>query len=88
MDNSRLKKVKLKIHGMHCASCVAVLERSLKKVGGVSQATINLATERATVTYDPAKVTDDKLSSAVSNVGYQALITEEIKTEDDEQKEK
>ncbi|MFA6295484.1 MAG: heavy metal translocating P-type ATPase [Candidatus Paceibacterota bacterium] len=76
------------IKGMHCASCVMVLERSLKKVDGVLQATVNLATEKATVTYDPAKVTDEKLSSAVSNVGYQALITEEIKTEDDEQKEK
>lgn len=76
------------IKGMHCASCVMVLERSLKKVDGVLQATVNLATEKATVTYDPARVTDDKLSSAVSNVGYQALITEEIKTEDDEQKEK
>ena len=76
------------IKGMHCASCVMVLERSLKKVDGVLQATVNLATEKATVTYDPTKVTDDKLSSAVSNVGYQALITEEIKTEDDEQKEK
>lgn len=73
---------------MHCASCVMILERSLKKVEGVSGATVNLATERATVTYDPAKVTDEKLSSAVSNVGYQALVNEEIKTEDEEQKEK
>lgn len=76
------------IKGMHCASCVAILEGALKKLDGVAQATVNLATEKATVTYDPAKVTDEKLSSAVSNVGYQALINEEIKTEDDEQKEK
>jgi len=76
------------IKGMHCASCVMVLEKSLKKVDGVLQATVNLATEKATVTYDPAKVTDDKLSSAVSNVGYQAIINEEIKTENAEQKEK
>ena len=73
---------------MHCASCVMILERSLKKVEGVSGATVNLATEKATVTYDPAIVTDAKLSSAVSNVGYQALVNEEIKTEDEEQKEK
>ncbi|KKR30186.1 MAG: Copper-transporting P-type ATPase [Candidatus Woesebacteria bacterium GW2011_GWA1_39_8] len=76
------------IKGMHCASCVMILERSLKKVEGVSGATVNLATEKATVTYDPAIVTDAKLSSAVSNVGYQALVNEEIKTEDEEQKEK
>ncbi|MDI6734383.1 MAG: heavy metal translocating P-type ATPase [Patescibacteria group bacterium] len=76
------------IKGMHCTSCVMILEHSLKKVDGVLQATVNFATEKATVTYDPAKVTDEKLFSAVSNVGYQALITEEIKTEDNEQKEK
>lgn len=76
------------IKGMHCASCVMILERSLKKVEGVSGAIVNLATERATVTYDPAVVTDEKLSSAVSNVGYEALVNEEIKTEDEEQKEK
>ncbi|MDP2668554.1 MAG: heavy metal translocating P-type ATPase [bacterium] len=76
------------IKGMHCASCVMILEESLKKVDGVSQATVNLATEKATVTYDSAKVTDEKLSSAVSNVGYQALISEEVRTEDEEQKEK
>lgn len=76
------------IKGMHCASCVMILERSLKKVDGVLGATVNLATEKATVTYDPSKVTDEKLSSAVSNVGYQALVNEEIKTEDEEQKEK
>lgn len=76
------------IKGMHCASCVLILERSLKKVEGVSDATVNLATEKATVTYDSQKVTDEKLISAVANVGYSALINEEIKTEDEEQKEK
>jgi Cu+-exporting ATPase len=65
-----------------------VIEQSLKEVDGVSQAVVNLATEKATVTYDPLKVTEDKLSSAVSNVGYKAVIDEEIKTEDEDQKEK
>ena len=65
-----------------------ILERSLKKVDGVLEATVNLATEKATVTYDPEKVTDEKLSSAISNVGYRALLSEEIKTENDEKEEK
>lgn len=81
-------KKSFSVKGMHCASCVATIERSLKKVDGVMSATINLATERATVTYDPSKVTDEKLSSAVSNVGYQALIGEEVRTEDEEKVEK
>lgn len=73
---------------MHCASCVATIEGSLKKLDGVSQASVNIATEQATVVYDPTKVTDEKLSSAVSNVGYQALISEEVRTEDAEKEEK
>lgn len=84
---SQIKK-SFPIKGMHCASCVAILERALKKVDGVVGATVNLATEKATVTYDPQKVTDNHLASAVSNVGYQALINEKLKSEDEAQKEK
>ena len=76
------------VKGMHCASSVATIENSLKKVDGVLDATVNLATEQATVKYDPAKVTEDKLYGAVSNAGYQAITSDEIKTEDQEQKEK
>lgn len=70
---------------MHCASCVMVLEGALKKIPGVSKAVVNLATEKATVERDPNTVTDAMLSSAVANVGYTALISEEIKNEDEEQ---
>ena len=76
------------IKGIHCASCVNLLEHALGKVDGISKANVNLATEKATVVYDPEKVTDQHLSSAVANVGYQAMINKELKSEDDEQKEK
>ena len=76
------------IKGMHCASCVLTIERALKKVEGVLDANVNLATEKATVTYDSTKVTDEVLSSAVSNVGYQALIGEELQSEDKEKAQK
>ena len=76
------------VQGMHCASCVATIERSLKKVDGVSAATVNIATEKATVTYDPTKVSDDELYSAVSNVGYEVIVNEELRTEDQEKEEK
>ncbi len=59
---------------MHCASCVSVLERSLKKVPGVLKATVNLATEKATINYNPAVATAEHLASAVSNVGYRAIL--------------
>ena len=72
------------IKGMHCASCVLVIEKSLNKLDGVSKANVNLATEKATVEYDPDKVSDKELSSAVSQVGYKALLQEEIQSEDQE----
>ena len=76
------------IKGMHCASCVRVLEKSLSRIDGVSNCVVNLATETATVTYDPKKVTDNDLVSAVANVGYKAGIDEELKTEDEQKIEK
>jgi Cu+-exporting ATPase len=78
------EKKSFSIKGMHCASCVTLLENTLNEVPGVSKATVNLATEKATVTYDPSKVTNEHLSSAVSNVGYQALIADELEHEDSE----
>src|SRR3989338_6164726 len=76
------------IKGIHWASCVTLLEDSLFRSTGVSKATVNLATEKATVTYDPQKVTDKHLELAVANVGYKALISEELRSQDQEQKEK
>ena len=76
------------IKGIHCASCVRILERALKKVNGVTDATVNLATEKATVTYDQEKVTGNVLADAVSKVGYKARIDEELKSEDEEKAEK
>ncbi len=76
------------IKGMHCASCVLIIEKSLKKVEGVSGANVNLVTEKATVEYDSSKTTDDKLISAVANAGYKAFIQEEFQSEDKERAEK
>lgn len=73
---------------MHCASCVRVIERAIKKVDGVENCSVNLATEQATVTYDPKKVSKQHIASAVANVGYRALVDEEIKSEEEQKKEK
>lgn len=61
------------IEGMHCASCVTMIERSLKKVAGVAQANVNLATGQATVTHDPATSTRADLEAAVNRTGYKAV---------------
>jgi Cu+-exporting ATPase len=62
----------LDVHGMTCASCVSRIERKLKKVPGVVDAQVNLATERATVRFDPESATVDALIDAVVNAGYTA----------------
>lgn len=69
------------VKGMHCASCVRVIERTLQKVKGVSSATVNLATNRATINYDD-HISEHILSSAVKERGYE-LVTETPKTEHD-----
>ena len=60
----------LPIAGMTCASCVRRVERALSDVDGVSQAAVNFATERATVTYDPARTDPAALARAVEAAGY------------------
>jgi P-type Cu+ transporter len=61
------------IGGMTCASCVARVEKALKKVPGVQQATVNLATESARVTYTPESQMDARLRRAVRDAGYEPL---------------
>ena len=58
---------------MTCASCAARVERSLNRLDGVD-ATVNYATERATVTYDPRAVSEQRLAAAVEAAGYHALL--------------
>ncbi|HEX8683526.1 MAG TPA: heavy metal translocating P-type ATPase [Ardenticatenaceae bacterium] len=64
-------QVTIPVQGMTCASCVRTVERNLQKVPGVQQATVNLATERATVTYDPAQAKVGDLVQKVRDIGYE-----------------
>ena len=59
------------VGGMTCASCVARVERALKKVPGVSEATVNLATEKATVRFTPKSLEVDSLLGAIEGAGYE-----------------
>jgi Cu+-exporting ATPase len=63
----------LSISGMTCASCVSHVSRALRKVPGVSDALVNLATERASVAHDPT-VTTEALIAAVEQAGYHAAL--------------
>ena len=63
------RQLSFPVEGMTCASCVARVERSLVKVPGVSEASVNLATEAATVRADPS-VSLDTLRKAIEGAGY------------------
>ncbi len=62
--------LELPITGMTCASCVRNVERALKKTDGVEEASVNLATERATVQFDPAQLNVNHLIQRVEDAGY------------------
>jgi len=63
----------LPILGMTCASCVSRVERALRKPAGVLGADVNLATEKATVTYIPGQATHADLVAAVAAAGYEVI---------------
>jgi P-type Cu+ transporter len=58
------------VSGMTCASCVRRVERGLEKLDGVQSVSVNMATERATVSYDPSAVRPEDLRTAVEKAGY------------------
>ncbi len=66
------REVELAIEGMTCASCVGRVERALRGSPGVLEATVNLATEHATVRFVPAMIDSDGLLAVVSSSGYVA----------------
>jgi len=65
------ERLTLPVRGMHCAACVGKVERALAGVSGVESASVNLATERATVAFDPTRTAVPALQTAVAAAGYE-----------------
>ena len=68
--SEKMNELTLPVTGMTCASCAAHIEKALNSVPGVSEASVNLATERATVRSANGPVTIDRLIDAVHSAGY------------------
>ena len=66
------ERIELSIEGMSCASCVARVERLASRLEGVESASVSLATERATVTYEPEQVTPERIAEAITRGGFRA----------------
>jgi Cu+-exporting ATPase len=65
-------RARLAVEGMHCASCVSTIEQALCATPGVSEATVNLASEQAVVTYDADRASPRDFVAAVERAGYAA----------------
>jgi len=66
-----LQRLELPVAGMHCASCVLNVEKVLKASPGVVSATVNLATERAGISYFPDLTDPERIKGAIVNAGYE-----------------
>ncbi|OXM15479.1 heavy metal translocating P-type ATPase [Paenibacillus herberti] len=64
------QKSVLQLTGMTCAACASRIEKGLGKIDGVSSASVNFATEQASVIYDPAKVNRNALEEKIHKLGY------------------
>ncbi len=66
------------VTGMSCANCATNIERALtRKVPGVVKATVNFASERVFVEYDPTAATVDDMATAIEKAGFKAILTED-----------
>jgi Cu+-exporting ATPase len=83
-----MARATLPVRGMHCAACVGKVERALGGVPGVEEASVNLATERATVAYDPARADLATLRAAVSAAGYELVDAPAAGAEPSEERER
>ena len=74
--DTQIKELQLGVRGMTCAACSTRIEKKLSKLEGVSAASVNLATERASVSYDPEQTNAQALVDTVEQTGYTPVTAE------------
>lgn len=62
----------LNVKGMTCAACAKRIENVRGKLDGISSASVNLATEKATIMYDPQKIRQNVIKESIEKIGYKA----------------
>ncbi|NLU51742.1 MAG: copper-translocating P-type ATPase [Clostridiaceae bacterium] len=75
--------VTIPVGGMTCAACAARVEKALGKTEGVLKATVNFATEKAVVEYDPSKIRVSGIKQVIEKAGYKALSIEKSTVDED-----
>jgi len=72
------KQITLPITGMTCANCAATIERNLKKLPTTQQVTVNLASERASLEFDPTQLGQDDIIARIEKAGYGVAVGEAV----------
>ena len=88
VEPQALKRAEFGVDGMTCASCSSSVERALRKLDGVEEPSVNLATNRAAFSYDPTKVKLAQVREAITKAGYTPLDLASEDTRDAEQEKR
>jgi len=78
VERVEAREISIPVGGMTCTACASAIERSLKKLPGIEIASVNFATEKATVKYDPASVRLSEIKGAIKKAGYEPLAMEAV----------
>lgn len=84
-EDTNLNEVTIPISGMTCASCATSVEKAIRKIEGVELSNVNIATEKATVKYNPSLTRLSEIKNAITKAGYKPLEIE-IQGSSDEEK--
>jgi Cu+-exporting ATPase len=76
IDNQKESRINLSLSGMHCSSCANLIEKTLNKMPGVKQASVNFAAEKALVQFEPGKADIQRAIAAVAKAGYRAEVVD------------
>lgn len=87
-ERTESSNIIIPVQGMTCAACAQRVEKALAKIEGVSGASVNFATEKAAVSYDPRRVRASALREAIEKAGYKALEASKTNTVDEDRERK
>ncbi|OIO63176.1 hypothetical protein AUJ69_01570, partial [Candidatus Woesearchaeota archaeon CG1_02_47_18] len=74
-----MNKETIKIKGMHCKSCVELIETGLSSLEGIEEVKVNLAKDEADVKFNPDKISLEKIKSEINKLGYVTQFSPEFK---------
>lgn len=75
VSNGGEKRIDIALGGMHCSSCAAIIQRSVKKLPGIKDIVVNFAAEKAKVIFDGGQVSDKQIMEQIVKAGYKANLT-------------